>query len=673
MIFTYKFIYLFLVFSPFLGFLFTFIFYSYYTKELLWRLNVISVLISFLLSLIVFYDLHFMTNKVIIIELIPWFSIELLNISWEFLFDSLTIIMILIITFISLIVQLFSFDYMFFDIDLKRFLSFLSLFTFFMLILVTANNLVQMFLGWEGVGLASYLLINFWHTRIAANKAALKAIIINKIGDISFLLLIILVFKLFKSLEFLFIYSLLNEFNYYIFLNKYNNFFFITLFIFIAAVGKSAQIGLHTWLPDAMEGPTPVSALLHAATMVTAGIFLLIRCSPFLEQSNFMLSLISVVGIITTLFAALIGVTQYDIKKVIAYSTCSQLGYMFYICGLSYYNFSIFHLFNHAFFKALLFLSAGSIIHALIDEQDMRAMGGLIYYLPFTFLSMLIGSLNLVGFSFFSGYYSKDLILELAPSYYILATASFSMWIGYSSAILTIIYSTRSLFFTFFGFTNAKKFAFESMHESSFFSIISLFLLSLGSLFSGYFFVEMFLGLGSSFWVNSLMFNYNLNYYNFDFEDSNLIYGLLPLIFSFLFSGLFIVLYNKYYIRLNENVKKENSIYYHIIKKWDFNLLINNNLVWFIFYIGYFITFKYLDKGLIEYLGPTFFKNSIENISFTYLKNMKYIQSIFFMLIGLLIFLNLIFILVYFSILLYNKLLMVFILLVLNLFIFFQE
>jgi proton-translocating NADH-quinone oxidoreductase chain L len=298
----------------------------------------------------------------------------------------------------------------------------------------------------------SYLLIGFWHTRILANKAALKAMIINRIADVFFIIAILLILIIFKAVDYLFIFNLINFFkndNFYIFYWSFNIMTLISFFLFIGCVGKSAQIGLHMWLPDAMEGPTPVSALLHAATMVTAGVFLLLRCNIFFEFAEDILIVIALVGALTSLFSAIISVFQYDIKKVIAYSTCSQLGYMVFSCGLSNYEIAIFHLFNHAFFKALLFLGAGAIIHSLLDEQDMRKMGNLVFSLPLTYVSMLIGSMAIIGFPFLSGFYSKDLVLELAYSRYVI-DAHFIYTLGISTAFLTAVYSIRLLIFVFF-------------------------------------------------------------------------------------------------------------------------------------------------------------------------------------------------------------------------------
>lgn len=327
--------------------------------------------------------------------------------------------MLLLVCFVSLCVHIYSLDYMSSDPHIIRFIGYLSLFTFFMLFLVTSGNFVQLFFGWEGVGLSSYLLINFWYTRIQANKSAMKAIIVNRFGDFGIYFFLLIIYFFFRSFDFSIVFSsmpfLLNKEIYFLNANI-AVVDFLSFFVFLGAAGKSAQIGLHTWLPDAMEGPTPVSALIHAATMVTAGVFVLIRLSPILEYSDNILFIISLFGGLTAFFAGTVGLVQYDIKKVIAYSTCSQLGYMFFSCGLSNYSVGLFHLFNHGFFKALLFLGAGSVIHALLDEQDMRKMGGLLKLLPLTYIAIFIGSLALLGFPFLSGFYSKDVILEIVYS-----------------------------------------------------------------------------------------------------------------------------------------------------------------------------------------------------------------------------------------------------------------
>ena len=363
-----------------------------------------SVLLSLLLSLILFYDVT-LNGVVYKLTMGSWITVDSLNIEWSFCFDSLTSVMLIVVTFISTLVHLYSTEYMEYDPHLPRFMSYLSLFTFFMLILITANNFLQMFVGWEGVGLSSYLLINFWFTRIQANKAAIKAMLVNRIGDFSLLLAIFAIYFVFNSLDYDTVFSLVPlmlDYKILVGSSKIPALDMICILLFLGAMGKSAQLGLHTWLPDAMEGPTPVSALIHAATMVTAGVFLIARCSPIYEYAPYVLNIITVIGASTAFFAATVGLVQNDLKKVIAYSTCSQLGYMIFACGLSNYSVGVFHLMNHAFFKALLFLGAGSVIHAVSDEQDMRKMGGLKNLVPFTYSLMVIGSLALIGFPFLS-------------------------------------------------------------------------------------------------------------------------------------------------------------------------------------------------------------------------------------------------------------------------------
>jgi NADH-ubiquinone oxidoreductase chain 5 len=367
---------------------------------------------SLLLSFFSFYEVALLGSPVYI-KLSTWISCEAIHVDWGFMFDTLTVSMCVVVTFISFFVHLYSIEYMSHDPHLPRFMSYLSLFTFFMLILVTADNFVQMFVGWEGVGLASYLLINFWFLRIQANKAGIKAMILNRMGDFCLLIGMLLIFINFKALDYATVATILPYFKDTT-INFLNNdlhlLSLIGIFLFLGAVGKSAQLGLHTWLPDAMEGPTPVSALIHAATMVTAGVFLLARSSFIYEYIPNVLNFITIIGALTAFVAATIGLVQNDMKRVIAYSTCSQLGYMVFACGLSNYSAGFFHLSNHAFFKALLFLSAGSVIHAVSDEQDMRKMGGLKNLIPLTYSMIVVGSLALIGFPFLTGFYSKDLI-----------------------------------------------------------------------------------------------------------------------------------------------------------------------------------------------------------------------------------------------------------------------
>lgn len=386
--------------------------------------------------------------------------------------------MLVLITSVSALVHIYSIGYMSGDPHIPRFLSYLSFFTFLMIILVTSDNYAQLFIGWEGVGLCSYLLINFWITRIKANKAAIKAMLLNRVGDIGLVLAMLMILKEFGSLNFTAILGLLEVLE----VSK-GKITVISLLLFLGAVGKSAQLGLHTWLPDAMEGPTPVSALIHAATMVTAGVFLILRSGGLIEGSSLALIVITILGSLTAFFAAVTGVVQNDLKRVVAYSTCSQLGYMVMVCGVSNYTVSLFHLLNHGGFKALLFLSAGSIIHAVGNEQDMRKMGGLVGRTPFTYIMIFIGSLSLIGFPYLTGFYSKDLILELMyDKYYIL----FAYWLGSVSVFFTAFYSVRLMFLTFIVNTNSRGEVFKGVREPSLTISLPLIVLALLSIFMGF-------------------------------------------------------------------------------------------------------------------------------------------------------------------------------------------
>jgi len=457
-----------IILFPLLGFLSGAVFGKHIGRAGVCLITTLFTFLAFLLSVYFFcYTLRF--QAVYILTLAQWLNVDNLSVDWCFCFDSLTVVMLCIVTSISTFVHLYSTDYMSGDPHLSRFMSYLSLFTFFMLILVTANNFLQMFVGWEGVGVSSYLLINFWYTRIQANKAAIKAMLINRVGDFALLLAIFTIYFNFNSLNYDTVFTLAplalgNE----IIVGSFHvpALDAICIFLFLGAMGKSAQLGFHTWLPDAMEGPTPVSALIHAATMVTAGVFLLIRCSYLIEFSPIALNIITIVGACTAFFAATTGLFQNDIKRVIAYSTCSQLGYMIFACGLSSYEVGIFHLSNHAFFKALLFLGAGSVIHALADEQDLRKMGGLKQVLPFSYAIMLIGSLALIGFPFLAGFYSKDVILELSFAKYTVG-GHFSFILGTLAAFCTAFYSTRVLFLVFLSAPNGNKNIIFNAHEGS--------------------------------------------------------------------------------------------------------------------------------------------------------------------------------------------------------------
>lgn len=452
-------------------------------------LSVVNMCSALLISILLFFTVSF--DTAIYIELWNWLLVSEFPVAFAFRYDGLTAAMFLVVTTVSSCVHMYSCVYMYTDPFLTRFMSYLSLFTFFMLVLVSSGNLLVLFLGWEGVGLCSYLLIGFWYTRAQAGKAATKAFLINKVGDLFLLTGISLAFISFHSCDFGVMSSLAPYF-------PSDILEIIAVFMLIGAVGKSAQVGLHTWLPDAMEGPTPVSALIHAATMVTAGVFLLIRCSPLLEYAPKVLVLIAAWGGVTAFVSGTIGAVQNDIKKIIAYSTCSQLGYMVLACGLSAYSASLFHLLNHAFFKALLFLSAGSVIHILSGEQDIRKMGGLAKLTPFVYINMLIASLALAGFPFLAGFYSKDFIIEAANTKYWVG-GQFLYWLAIVSAMLTAVYSFRLLEQVFWSDYTGFKSTIVNHVKPTNVEILVLALLGVLSLLTGYCFKDIFVGFGSNY------------------------------------------------------------------------------------------------------------------------------------------------------------------------------
>ena len=565
-----------------------------------------SVILSFLLSVVLFYDVATIGN-VYKLTVGTWIASDSINISWCFLFDSLTCVMLLVVTFISSLVHIYSSEYMEHDPHLPRFMSYLSLFTFFMLILITSNNFLQMFVGWEGVGLSSYLLINFWFTRIQANKAAIKAMLVNRVGDFFILIAMFNIFIVFDTLDYDIVFTmvtLLLKTNICLFNFEISAIDIICLNLFLGAMGKSAQLGLHTWLPDAMEGPTPVSALIHAATMVTAGVFLLARCSFLFEFSPMTLNIILIVGSSTAFFASTTGLFQNDIKKVIAYSTCSQLGYMIFSCGLSNYEVGIFHLSNHAIFKALLFLGAGSVIHAVSDEQDMRKLGGLKNLLPFSYTIMLIGSLALVGFPFLTGFYSKDTILEVAFAKYSIM-GHFCYYLGTFAAFFTAFYSTRLVFLVFLSEPNGNRIAVINAHEGSWRMTFPLFLLSIFSLLIGFLTQDMFIGFGTNFWGNAI-FVLPQNYLLTDIEFIDLFNKLLPLIFTLF--GIFLA-YFIYSFGLNSyfDIKKMsifNIIYFFFNRKWYFDRIYNQLISQTFLNLSYHFSYKDIDRGFLEIIGP---------------------------------------------------------------------
>ncbi len=466
-----------------------------------------ALVVSAVLGWLVFFDI-LRHDAPQIVPIVTWIAAGGVDVQWSLRLDSLSGVMIVVVTTVSAMVHIYSIGYMAHDRSIPRFMAYLSLFTFFMLMLASANDFVQMFFGWEGVGLASYLLIGFWYDRPSANAAAIKAFVVNRIGDFGFALGIFATFVIFGTLDFSTVFAkapgavgtTMNFLHWQV-----PSLTLACILLFIGAMGKSAQLGLHTWLPDAMEGPTPVSALIHAATMVTAGVYMVARLSPMFEYAPTALAVVGVIGGTTAMFAASIGMAQNDIKRVIAYSTCSQLGYMFFAAGVSAYGAAMFHLFTHAFFKALLFLAAGSLIHAMASEQDMRRMGGLWKKIPYTYVLMWIGSLSLAGIPFFAGYYSKDTIL-MASWASGSAVGRYSYCLGTFTAFLTAFYSWRLIIMTFHGAPRADHETMHHVHESPWVMLLPLFVLAAGAVFAGYFAEEYFVGADrGAFWKHAIV------------------------------------------------------------------------------------------------------------------------------------------------------------------------
>lgn len=609
--------YICVLFLPFLSFFLCLLFGRFLSPKGAAFISCGSLICSFFLSIMIFFEVGLCRSPVFI-KISPWLDCEMLDGSWGLIFDSLTIVMCVLVLSISAIVHLYSTSYMSHDPHQCRFLSYLSLFTFFMLILITADNFLQLFLGWEGVGLCSYLLINFWFTRLQANKSAIKAMLINKIGDFGLALGIFLIFTFFKSIDFAIIFALMPYFidvNIFLFGFSFGLIEVISLLLFLAVMGKSAQIGLHSWLPDAMEGPTPVSALIHAATMVTAGVFLLVRCSFIYEYAFNFLFFVVLIGAVTAFFSAIIGMFQNDLKKIIAFSTCSQLGYMVFCCGLSNYSIAIFHVFNHGYFKALLFLSAGSIIHSLANEQDLRRFGGLINNLPFTYSMILIGSLALVGFPFLTGFYSKDLILETTYSKYTIIS-NFAYWLGLVSASITAFYSFKLIYLTFIANANGYKSSFENLEDAPIGIALPLFLLSIGSIFFGFLMKEFFVGFGSPFWNNAIYVSAKHSVF-FDSEFLPIVIKWMPFIFT-INGTIFAVIFYHLFFFLGFSIFKQKinrKIYTFLNRKWFFDKIQNNFIASIFLIYGYNLFYKILDKGFFEFLTLSSIARIVLNLS----------------------------------------------------------
>ena len=572
----------------------------------------ILVSISALLSLFIFFKVvssGYEHNAIIA----TWINSGSLNVNWSIKVDALSAVMLVVVTLVSSLVHIYSVGYMSHDPHKPRFMSYLSLFTFAMLTLVTSDNFLQLFFGWEGVGLCSYFLIGFWYKKETANAAAIKAFIVNRVGDFGFALGIFLIFYIFGTVNydevFLKIPEIIDQkINFLSF--EFNAIDLICLLLFVGAMGKSAQIFLHTWLPDAMEGPTPVSALIHAATMVTAGVFLVVRCSPIYEYSELALNIVTIVGMSTAFFAASVALVQNDIKKIIAYSTCSQLGYMFFATGVGAYNVAMFHLFTHAFFKALLFLGSGSVIHAFKDEQNINNMGGVWKKLPYTYCLMIIGTLALTGFPFLSGFYSKDAIIEFA---YLRGntTGYYAAGIGIFTALLTSIYSWRLIFKTFHGDYNNKKIKIDETHESPFIMLIPLILLSIGAIFAGFSFKELFIGNEgvNNFWRDSIFFLKPLS------TDHPPLWFLLltpTLVILSIPLAYYLFVKNKNFPEQIVSINK--PLYQFLLNKWYFDELYDVLFVKTSKKFGLFL-WKFFDLKIIDGFGPDGISSMIKKFS----------------------------------------------------------
>ena len=568
------------------------------------------------------------SEKAYVEPVMTWVQSGALKFDWELRVDALTAVMLVVITTVSALVHLYSWGYMEEDPDQPRFFAYLSLFTFAMLMLVTANNLVQMFFGWEGVGLASYLLIGFWYKKPSANAAAIKAFVVNRVGDLGFMLGIFGVFWLFGTVSIPEIIaaapdkvgSSIGFLGY-----RVDTMSLLCVLLFIGAMGKSAQLGLHTWLPDAMEGPTPVSALIHAATMVTAGVFMVCRLSPLFETSQYALNFVTIVGATTAIFAATVGLVQNDIKRVIAYSTCSQLGYMFFAAGSGAYGVAMFHLFTHAFFKALLFLGAGSVIHAMHHEQDMRYYGGLRKHIPLTFWAMMAGTLaitgvGIVGVGGFAGFYSKDAIIESAFA----SSSTYHMYgfaIGVLAALLTSFYSWRLMFLTFFGkprwiqsehiqhsVHKTPETATDSTggyhpHESPLSMLVPLGVLAVGAIFAGFLFHGGFIEAetGRQFWANStLYFNEHLMH---EMHEVPMWVKLSSTFAMLIGLGTAYMMYQRSVDAPQRLAAMFAPIYRFFLNKWYFDELYHLIFIRPAFWVGR-LFWKQGDVGIIDRFGP---------------------------------------------------------------------
>jgi proton-translocating NADH-quinone oxidoreductase chain L len=633
------------VFLPLINFIFIGLLGRYLTRHILIHFSLYLLIIMGCGNLIIYYfalkfNLHFY------VHIGMWLNIDLFDLAWEFWFDPFTLIILVIVSFISVLVHIYSFMYIKFDPHLHRFISYLSLFTFFIFILVSAANLVQLFVGWEGVGLCSYLLINFWTTRLQANKAAIKAVVINRIGDISLLLAIGLIFWIFKTSDLILLQVLIPVihdlmimgYEYEIYGRVIFYLDIVCFFVFIGVIGKSAQMGLHTWLPAAIEGPTPVSALIHAATIVTAGIFLILRLAFFFECSSVLQNVIIIVGLLTALLSALTAVFLFDIKRIIAYSTCSQLGFIVLACGLSQYQIAFFHLINHAFFKALLFLTAGLIIHIMHNEQDIRRLDWLFNQSPFIYILILIGNIAIIGLPFLAGYYSKDLIIEFT---YIATTGIYQsiifgapliFFIILIATILTAVYSARLYYYLFV--RGGRVISDSHLLAQNTHVRWPIVVLSIGSIFCGYLFNDVF----SIFnWPLALGSN-SPRYFVFDNEILPWYIKLAPLFVNsfilIIFMLVIIILhcYDFSLTKLSVVLKPLSTSHYFFIKlritiiTMAHNNYYYNELYNYISLVSYYYFYHHvfvnIDKGIIEIIGP-------QGISYFYYKLATFFHQLY--------------------------------------------
>ena len=570
------------------------------------------VSISAILSIYVFYEV-IVNNYQENILIAKWINSGSLDVNWSMNIDPLSSVMLVVVTLVSSLVHVYSIGYMSHDPHKPRFMAYLSLFTFAMLMLVTSDNFIQLFFGWEGVGLCSYFLIGFWFKKESANAAAIKAFVVNRVGDFGFALGIFLIFYLFGTVNYNEVFQqipTITDTNLNFLGIEVGAINLICFLLFIGAMGKSAQILLHTWLPDAMEGPTPVSALIHAATMVTAGVFLVVRCSPIYEYSPLILNLITIIGMTTAFFAATVALVQTDIKKIIAYSTCSQLGYMFFAAGVGAYNVAMFHLFTHAFFKALLFLGSGSVIHAFKDEQNINNMGAVWKKLPYTYVLMIIGTLALTGFPFLSGFYSKDAIIEFA---YLKGNTVgyYAAGVGVFTAFLTSIYSWRLIFKTFHGEYNNKSIKIEETHESPLIMLIPLIILSIGAIFAGFIFKDLFISLvdQNNFWAQSILF---LEPLSTEHPPTWFLLITPILVLISIPTAYYLFVKNK---SIPEQIVKINRpLYEFLVNKWYFDELYDYIIIKPSQKIGLFL-WKVCDVKIIDGFGPDGMSMLIKKIS----------------------------------------------------------